>query len=662
MPKNRLFAAAIACAILSPFPCLAADDVPDPDFGTQGFAFLGIDGVEGHELRAGTVIALPDGKLLFGGSRNKLIDNNPDPHMRGLLARMNADGSVDDGFGSDPNNPGLVVLPDLVIGTQQQQIETLQRLADGSIVVAGTAEAFGPLTGFVLKLTAQGQPAEGFAPAMISRARVHASAVDSQGRILLAGERLSAGLAEGIVVRLTADGAFDTTFGADANGIVRLAGSAEQGSSLLSAITLVAGDGVVVGGAFESQGEGLGADFSLARLDADGRLDATFAGDGWRRFRMPDDDSMVNGIDEILPTPDGKFVLAGHREETGSGLYPLLMRVDADGQPDPTFGDQSTPGYLPVSVAPGAWNRFPGGLMRLPDGKLLLGINYAGPDKQDFIALRTSADGEPDAGFGEQGQVAFDLAPEGIYSNLTALTLQNGRPILAGSVKRWTSSNLVDLGAVRLGDGGGAEESIFSDGFDGRTIQTLTGYDDLEEGFKGLDLHHEGITYREVNGIGGVFPDGNSFTPDDVGDNVVVENATYLFEDFPDFGSSPNVMTFGQIFMPGPNLSLGPLVRATMDLDVPATALSFEAIFYENGPWGRIQLHLDAYRNGEVVASDMVSLSDEGGRDNLTTRTFSVAGATFDSLRFYATYDGQPTAPRVMIDNLRVTWTGVATR
>lgn len=655
MPNNRLLGAVIASAILFLPPCFASDDVPDPAFGTKGIAYLTIDGVEGHELRVGAAIALPDGKLLFGGSRNKLIEGNPDPHMRGLLARMNADGSVDAGFGHDPGNPGLVVLGDLVTGTQQQQVETMQRLADGSILVAGTAEAFGPLNGFALKLDAQGTPDTDFGTFLLAKSRLHASAVDSRGRILLAGEHMANGLAEGVVARLTPGGRLDTSFGSDGTGVVFLAGTAAQGSSYLSALTVVGGDGVVVGGGFESKGEGLGTDFSLARLDADGRLDATFAGGGWRRFRMPGDTSTFNGIDQIQPMPDGKLVLAGHREDAASGVYPLLMRVGADGDADATFGDAQTPGYQPLVVAPTAWNRYSSGLVRLPDGKLLLGVTYAGPGKQDFIALRTSADGKPDADFGSQGQVEFDLAPDGIYSNLTAVALQDGHPILAGSVKRSLSSTLVDLGAVRLGDGAAADDAIFADGFDDGPTELLTDYDDLAEGFKGLSLHHNGITYREVNGIGGVFPDGSTFTPDDVGDEVVIEDATFLFGDFPAFGSSPNVMTFGKTFMPGPNLSLGPLVRATLDLDSPASAARFEAIFYENGPWGGIQLHLDAYRNGDLVATDVVTLSNLGGRDNLTTRTFSVTGATFDSLRFHATFDGQPSAPRVMIDNLRVT-------
>ncbi|MBO9663904.1 hypothetical protein [Dokdonella sp.] len=662
MPNNRILAAVIAGAISLTSSCFAADDVPDPDFGTQGFAYLSIDGVEGHELRTSAVIVLPDGKLLFGGSRNRLIEGNPDPHMRGLLARMNADGSVDTGFGSDPNNPGLVVLPDMAPGTQQQQVETLLRLADGSIFVAGSADAFAPLTGFALKLTAQGEPAKGFTPVSMARTRLHASAVDSQGRILLVGDRPSAGLSEAIVVRLTGDGAFDTTFGDDANGIVRLAGSAAQGSSYLSSVTVVEGDRILVGGAFESQGEGLGTDFSLARLDADGRLDATFAGDGWRRFRMPDDASLVNGVDYILPTPDGKFVLAGHREDAATGVYPLLLRVDADGATDATFGDEQTPGYQPLVVAPAAWNRYPAGIVRLGDGKLLVGITYAGPGKQDFIALRTSADGQPDAEFGEQGQVQFDLAPEGIYSNLTAVALQDGRPILAGSVKRSLSSGLVDLAAVRLGDGGAIDDTIFANGFEGAPTEALTNYDDLEEGFKGTVFHHNGVTYREINNLGGVFPDGSTFDAEYVGDNVLIDDAKLLFKDFTSFGSSPNVLGFGRALIPGPNISLSPLVRATMDLDAPASAASFEAMFYENGPWGGIELHLDAYRGEELVASDSVTLSDLGGRDDLTTRTFSVAGATFDSLRFYATFDGQPSAPRVIVDNLRVMPAGAPAR
>ena len=86
-----------------------------------------------------------------------------------------------------------------------------------------------------------------------------------------------------------------------------------------------------------------------------------------------------------------------------------------------------------------------------------------------------------------------------------------------------------------------------------------------------------------------------------------------------------------------------------------ASAVEVELAFYENGPWGRIVLRLDASRDGSVVGSDSLVISDLGGRDNMTTATFAISGVEFDALKLYATYDGQPSAPRVMIDDLRLT-------
>jgi len=202
----------------------------------------------------------------------------------------------------------------------------------------------------------------------------------------------------------------------------------------------------------------------------------------------------------------------------------------------------------------------------------------------------------------------------------------------------------------------GEPDRIFADGFDGAPAGPLVSdYDDLDEGFLGTEYAYNGVTYREVNGIGGVFPDGSPFTPEDVGDQVIVENATLFYQDFPDYGTAPNALTFGTTYVPGDNLSIGALVRATLDLDRPAGAAEVDLAFYENGPWGGIELHLDAYRDGAVVAADSLTIANGGGRDNATTARLSVSGATFDSLKLYATYAGQPTAPRVMIDHLVLT-------
>ena len=201
-----------------------------------------------------------------------------------------------------------------------------------------------------------------------------------------------------------------------------------------------------------------------------------------------------------------------------------------------------------------------------------------------------------------------------------------------------------------------AEDRLFSDGFEAAPVapQLIT-YDDLDEGFLGQSHHHQGVTWYGVNGIGGVFPDGSTFVPADVGDELVVEHAAMLYADFPSFGSAPNALTFGTAYVDGDSFSIGPLVRATADLDQPARVLALDLAYYENGPWGGITLHLDGYSGGVLVASDELTIAAGGERDNVAVARFSIEADAIDSFTLRATWNDQPTAPRVMIDNLALT-------
>lgn len=184
---------------------------------------------------------------------------------------------------------------------------------------------------------------------------------------------------------------------------------------------------------------------------------------------------------------------------------------------------------------------------------------------------------------------------------------------------------------------------------------SVSNYDDLAENFYGSSFTYNGVTYHGINTESGVFPDGSTFEPADLGDQVIVENATFLFNDFPGWGSPNNVLTFGSSFVNGDNLSLGAMSTVTMDLAQPASSASIETVFYENGPWGGIVFHLDALSGGLVVASDSFTLSNLGGRDNIAFRGMSVSAPSFDQLHLYATFGGDYSGPRMMIDNLTLT-------
>jgi hypothetical protein len=187
---------------------------------------------------------------------------------------------------------------------------------------------------------------------------------------------------------------------------------------------------------------------------------------------------------------------------------------------------------------------------------------------------------------------------------------------------------------------------------------SVSTYDDLSEAFYGTSFHYNGVTYHSVNNVPGVFPDGDTFEPGDgifgLGNQIIVENATLLFNDFPAWGSPNNVLTFGSSFVVGDNLSLGALSTVSMDLDSVSDFASLEIGYYENGPWGGIVYHLEAFMGGQSVAHDSFSISDLGGRDNIAFATLSVAGAQFDSLRLYATYGDHFSGPRAIIDNLTI--------
>jgi len=182
-------------------------------------------------------------------------------------------------------------------------------------------------------------------------------------------------------------------------------------------------------------------------------------------------------------------------------------------------------------------------------------------------------------------------------------------------------------------------------------------YEDLVEGALGDPLTHQGVTYRDLNTVSGVFPDGSTFDPQP-DDQFIAEDATVFYNDFPSYGSPVHALTFGLAFVPGGNLTIGPLATVTMDLPQPAVSASLDLAYYENGVWGGIVYHLDAYDQGQLVASDSFVIADVEPRDNPAVATLQVSGAPFTELHLYATYEDSYSMPRGMIDDLTLDFVG----
>jgi len=178
--------------------------------------------------------------------------------------------------------------------------------------------------------------------------------------------------------------------------------------------------------------------------------------------------------------------------------------------------------------------------------------------------------------------------------------------------------------------------------------------DDLTEGFQGTSFSHNGVTYSNVNDVAGVFPDGSTFNHGELGPNVIVERATLLYNDFPDFGSANNALTFGTTFVPGDNLSLGALASVDITPDSVSDFVSLEMAYFELGPWSGITYALTAFLNGSVVGEDsfVIAGNDLNERDRIAFATLMIDGVQFDALQLTATFDTAYSGPRILLDNL----------
>ena len=117
-----------------------------------------------------------------------------------------------------------------------------------------------------------------------------------------------------------ADGALDPTFGTG--------GKLTLGPGSLSAVLVQPDRRIVVAG--NAAGPAM---MTVTRLKTDGSPDTTFDGDG---TAMIDFGSLADAANDAVLQPDGRIVVAGYTQATASP--PAVARLNADGSLDATFG------------------------------------------------------------------------------------------------------------------------------------------------------------------------------------------------------------------------------------------------------------------------------------------------------------------------------------
>ncbi|HEU5061429.1 MAG TPA: delta-60 repeat domain-containing protein [Kofleriaceae bacterium] len=336
----------------------------DLSFADAGKLF----GTLGFDLFAQRGITLqPDGKIVGTGSTGD----------QAITYRLNADGTLDDGFGAG----GRVTTG---LGESTGGLVPLV-LADGRIVVAGWGGPLDPgYDSALFGYTADGEldgdfGASGTVTISLGAGfdEFHAFVEDPAGGLLPAGIEFTGGTSS--LRRYDGQGNVDDAY------VVEPAATAGVEAGILDSD----GKTVLTGRS--------GGDFWMERHLASGELDDGFDSDGAVTTDMGGAD-LGMGVAEVA---GGKLVVAGLSEGRVA-----IARYNRNGSLDLTFGDG---GKVVTGIALDA--RGLNALAVDSQGRFLLVGFVAGPPRLPAV-VRLTAEGQPDDSFGDGGLVALDFGVE----------------------------------------------------------------------------------------------------------------------------------------------------------------------------------------------------------------------------------------------------------
>lgn len=325
--------------------------------------------------------------------------------------------------------------------------------SDGKIVVAGNAfiESEVSIEFALARYNTDGS----LDPSFGSAGRVHTEignvamifdmVIQPDGKIVVTG--LVANHAFGLA-RYNNDGSLDTSFGSGGKAITEFFG----GPDLAQGVALQSDGKIVVAGfVFDLRvGNEL---IGLVRYNSDGTLDSTFGPGGKVTTKI----RFADRANDVVVQPDGKIIAAGSSGDSSIGTNFALVRYNADGSLDPSFGSGGVALNHPSSMFSARGIR---SIALQPDGRIVAAA---------FGEIaRYNANGSLDSSFGSMGEVIDD------FSFDKTLVLQpDGKIVVSGTgasegtgedfaLQRYNSNGSLDL---TFGSGGKVSTD-FGDIFD----------------------------------------------------------------------------------------------------------------------------------------------------------------------------------------------------
>lgn len=446
------------------FCAIARDGDPDRSFGTLGSTSLTFPGGLFIEQSYPDVKVLANGKLLVSATVKTGTSAATD---MGVM-RLNPNGSIDTTFGV---SGARVVGFDRAGSDNFDYTRAMAVQPDGRILLFGEAAGgTGGIDMAVVRLNADGSIDTGFGvggktTVAFDLGNTAAARADSgvriglqgDGKILLNGNAATSAGSVMAIARLTSAGILDISFDSDGKRILDFGGGLADQAIGFTIMTAADGLHAYAIGVATLSGN---ADFAIARLNNNGSMDSTFAGDGTTTFGFDIGGDLGDVATDIIELSDGKLLACGHAAAVpGSsfgGFDMACVRVLAGGTVDTSY----LPTLIPFNLnAEGSDLAFVA-RMDAKERILLAGRASSGPPlSADMAVARLLPSGQVDPSFGIDGRMVYDGPVSNAFNQGFGMALQpDGKIVVAGPARDSLSRDLVQI--VRL-----IGDTLFETGF-----------------------------------------------------------------------------------------------------------------------------------------------------------------------------------------------------
>jgi len=319
--------------------------VLDPAFGTGGIVSLRRNG--GDNAASFAVKVLPDNTILVAGFD---FPSSKDFAILKLLENGNPDvsfGTLGTGW----------VLTDFTGGNDEAHAMAVSNV-DGSIVLAGYSTNSGTKDFAVAKYTSAGIPDGSFGGGKVSinilgNDEVEGVSIQGDGKIVIGGTSDEDGDPNFTVVRYNTNGTLDGGFGSGGIATFDLANGGVAASIESAQELVVQPDGKILLTGISKANGASNNDVGIIRLTSGGVLDITFNATGTTGTTATPGIITFNhgptnsdeGSYAISLQSDGKILLAGDTDGTGSTFAIMLLRLNTNGTFDTNFDGDGVATY-----------------------------------------------------------------------------------------------------------------------------------------------------------------------------------------------------------------------------------------------------------------------------------------------------------------------------